>query len=231
MGLKPIIKDAYLVPLGMANAVLLDGGSELTLVDAGFPDKAPLVLDAIRQLGRSPRDLRHLVLTHGHADHIGSAAAIVRETGATTYMHPVDAPIAEAGGPFRAMSPSPSPLPGLMYRLVWKPDQRVEPVRIDRPLADGETLPIAGGLRVVHTPGHCAGQVSLLWRGEQLLIAGDVGMHILGLSDPIGFEDLAAGRASQRKLAGLRFGAAAFGHGFPIRAGASDRVRRAWAGR
>jgi glyoxylase-like metal-dependent hydrolase (beta-lactamase superfamily II) len=56
-----------------------------------FPDKASLVFDAIRQLGRTTRDLRHLIFTHGHPDHIGSAAALVRETGATTYMHALDA--------------------------------------------------------------------------------------------------------------------------------------------
>jgi glyoxylase-like metal-dependent hydrolase (beta-lactamase superfamily II) len=39
-------------------------------------------------------------------------------------------------------------------------------------VADGETLPIAGGLHVVHIPGHCAGQVAFLWQGERLLIAG-----------------------------------------------------------
>jgi glyoxylase-like metal-dependent hydrolase (beta-lactamase superfamily II) len=91
VGLKKIVEGAYLVHLGSANAVLLDGGPELALVDAGFPDKASLVFDAIRQLGRTTRDLRHLIFTHGHPDHIGSAAALVRETGATTYMHALDA--------------------------------------------------------------------------------------------------------------------------------------------
>ena len=42
VGLKKIVEGAYLVPLGSANAVLLDGGPELALVDAGFPDKASL---------------------------------------------------------------------------------------------------------------------------------------------------------------------------------------------
>ena len=50
--LKKIVEGAYLIHLGSANAVLLDGGPELALVDAGFPDKASLVFDAIRQLGR-----------------------------------------------------------------------------------------------------------------------------------------------------------------------------------
>ena len=107
MGLKKIIEGAYLVPLGSANAVLLDGGPELALVDAGFPGKASVVFDAIRQIGRTPRELRHLIFTHGHPDHIGSAATIVRETGATTYMHALDAPFAEDRWPFPPHASSP----------------------------------------------------------------------------------------------------------------------------
>ncbi len=231
MGMKKIIEGAYLIPLGAANTVLLDAGPELALVDAGFPGKASLVFDAIRQLGRDPRDLRHLIFTHGHPDHIGSAAAIVRETGAATYMHAADVSLAETGGPFRPMTPPPNLLLNVMHHLVWHPHQRMEPVRIDRHINDGETLPIAGGLQVVHTPGHCAGQVSLLWQGERLLIAGDVGMNIIGLGDPVGFEDIEEGRRSQRKLAGLRFNAAVFGHGRAIRSGASERLRRKWGKR
>ena len=226
--MNKIVEGAYLVPLGRANAVLLDAGPELVLVDAGFPGKAPLVLEAIRQIGRAPRDLRHLVFTHGHPDHIGSAAEIVRETGATTYMHAVDAPFAESGGPFRPMDPPPGLLLRIMHPIVWHPEKRMEPVRIDRHLADGETLPVAGGLRVVHTPGHCAGHVSLLWQGERRLIAGDVGMNMLGLSDPVGFENEEEGRRSQRKLAALRFDAAVFGHGRAIRSGAAERIRAKW---
>ena len=210
--------------------MLLDGGPELALADAGFPDKASPVFDAIRQLGRTPRDLRHLIFTHGHPDHIGSAAAIVRETRATTYMLALDAPFAETGCPFRPMNPAPGLLPRTAYRFVWRPQERMEPVRIDRHMADGETLPIAGGLHVVHIPGHCAGQVAFLWQGERLLIAGDVGMNILGPGDPVGFEDIEEGRRSQRKVATLRFNAAVFGHGRPIHSGASERIRSKWGG-
>ena len=229
--MKKIVEGAYLLPLGTANAVLLDGGPELALVDAGFPGKAAVLFDALRQIGRTPRELRHLIFTHGHPDHIGSAAAIVRETGATTYMHALDAPFAESGGPFRPMNPAPGLLPRTAYRFVWRPQERMEPVRIDCRITDGETLPIAGGLQVVQTPGHCAGQVAFLWQGERLLIAGDVGMNIIGIGDPVGFEDIEEGRRSQRKIAALRFDAAAFGHGQAIHSGASERIRRKWGQR
>src|SRR5215472_8169314 len=107
MGAKLVIDGVHVVPMGMANAFLIEGQDGLTLIDAGFPDKEAAVFGAIRGLGRSPGQLKHLIFTHGHPDHIGSAAAIERETSARTYMHPLDIPIAESGGPFRPLSPAP----------------------------------------------------------------------------------------------------------------------------
>ena len=103
MAVKRVIEGVHIVPMGMANAFLIEGDDGLTLIDAGFPGKEAAVLGAIRGLGRSPDQLKHLIFTHGHPDHIGSAAAIVRETGARTYMHPLDIPMAQGGGPFRPM--------------------------------------------------------------------------------------------------------------------------------
>jgi glyoxylase-like metal-dependent hydrolase (beta-lactamase superfamily II) len=186
------------------------------------------VFGAIRGLGRSPDQLKHLIFTHGHPDHIGSAAAIVRETGARTYMHPLDIPMAESGGPFRPMRAAPGLLRRVMCKLFYHPGERLEPVAIDQPLTDGEMLPIAGGIEVIHTPGHCAGQVALLWRPGRMLFAGDVCTNLMGLGDPVGFESLKEGRASQRKLASLSFDAAGFGHGGPIARDASTRFRNKW---
>lgn len=226
MAFSKITDGAYLLAMGNANAVLLDAGAELVLVDAGFPGKADLVLDAIAKLGRAPGDLKHLVFTHGHPDHIGSAAALVRATGARTYMHVADAALAQSGGPFRPMIASPGLMQRIVFGMVWKPDQRMEPFQIDQHIADGDMLPLAGGLQAIHVPGHCAGQLAFLWQGSRLLIAGDVFMNIFGLADPIGFEDEAEGRRSQRKLADLSFTAAAFGHGRAILKEATAKFRK-----
>jgi glyoxylase-like metal-dependent hydrolase (beta-lactamase superfamily II) len=224
MAVKHVIKGVLIVPMGMANAFLIDGDDGLTLIDAGFPGKEAIVFGAIRAIGRTPDQLKHLIFTHGHPDHIGSAAVIVRETGARTYMHPLDIPIAESGGPFRPMTPAPGLLRQVMCRLFFDPEERIEPVRIDQPLVPGEILPIAGGIEVIPTPGHCVGHVALLWRAGRMLFAGDVCMNVMGLADPVGFENLQEGRASQRRLAGLSFDAAGFGHGSPIAEGASARL-------
>ncbi len=229
MGMKRVIDGVHVVPMGFANAFLIEGGDGLTLIDAGFPAKEAALFGAIRELGRSLDQLTHLIFTHGHPDHIGSAVAIVRETGARTYMHPLDIPIAESGGPFRPMTAAPGLLHRVMCKLFFRPGERLAPVAIDQPLTAGEMLPIAGGIEVIHTPGHCAGQVALLWRPGRMLFAGDVWMNVMGLGDPVGFESLEEGRASQKKLASLSFDAAGFGHGPPITCDASARIRNKWA--
>ena len=227
--MKKIVEKAWLVPLGLANGVLLEGDDgELVLVDAGFPDHEAAIFDALRTLDREPQELRHVVFTHAHPDHVGSAAAIVARTGAKTWMHPADVRIAESGGPFRPMSSSPGLVQKIGFRLFWRPNEPVAPIRIDEQIDDGDMLPIAGGLEVIHTPGHSAGHVSLLWQNGRLLIVGDVGSNVAGVSDPLGFEDREQGRRSQRQLASVHFEAAAFGHGRAIPRDAVPRIRRAW---
>jgi glyoxylase-like metal-dependent hydrolase (beta-lactamase superfamily II) len=225
---KRVIEGVHVVPMGMANAFLIEDKEGLTLIDAGFPHKETAVFKAIRGLGRRSDELKHLIFTHGHPDHIGSAAAIVQETSARTYMHPLDIPMAKSGGPFRPMSPAPGLLRQVMCRLFYNHNERVAPVAIDQPLNDGEILPIAGGIKIIHVPGHCAGQVALLWPPGHMLFAADVCMNVMGLGDPVGFECLQDGRTSQRKLASLSFDVAGFGHGEPIAKDASTRFRNKW---
>jgi glyoxylase-like metal-dependent hydrolase (beta-lactamase superfamily II) len=228
MAMKRVIKGVHVIPMGMANAFLIEGDDGLILIDAGYPNKEAAVFGAIRALGRTPNQLKHLIFTHGHPDHIGSGAAIVRESGARTYLHPLDIPIAESGGPFRPMTPAPGLLGRILCNLFFHPDARLAPVAIDEALTPGKILPIAGGFDVIHVPGHCAGQVALLWHPGRMLFAADVCTNIMGLGDRVGFENLEEGRVSQRKLAGLSFDAAGFGHGKPIAHDASSRFRNKW---
>src|SRR5258707_12336667 len=107
MAVKSVIKGVHVVTMGISNSYLIEGDDGLTLIDAGYPRKEAAVFEAIRELGRSPDQLKHLIFTHGHPDHIGSAAAIVQQTGARTYMHPLDIGMPESGGPFRPLHAAP----------------------------------------------------------------------------------------------------------------------------
>ena len=143
-------------------------------------------------------------------------------------LDPLDISKAESGGPFRPMKPAPGLLGQVLCRLFFDPNEQMVPVAIDQPLTDGEILPIAGGIEVIHTPGHCAGHVALLWHPGRMLFAGDVCTNLMGLGDPVGFENLEQARASQRKLASLSFDAVGFGHGKPIARDASAQFRYKW---
>ena len=229
--MKQITPTAWLVAMGAANAILLADDDEggLVLVDAGFPDKQQAVFDAIAELGRQPTDLKHLVFTHSHPDHIGSAAAIIDRCGASTWMHPADVATAESGGPFRPMHPTKRLPQRLLYRIYWREDERLQPIKIDNEINDGDVLPVAGGLEVIHTPGHSAGHVALLRPSDRLLMVGDVGSNMVGIADPLGYEDLPTLRDSQAKLGQVQCDAAAFGHGFAIKHDASKRLAKAWS--
>lgn len=228
-GAKWLLDGLYVIPVGGVNTFLLEGPDGCVLIDAGFPDKAGKILEALRGLGKQPEDVRHIVVTHGHPDHIGSLAALQKATGAETWMHPLDAGIARNGGGFRPLRPAPGLRNLLMVKLLVHPAKRVEPARVDHEIADGAVLPIAGGLRVVHVPGHCAGQVALLWpQHGGVLFAADACMHLLRLDWTIAYEDLAEGGRSLRKLGGLEFEVACFGHGGAILSQASRRFRERW---
>lgn len=229
MTLTAIAKDVHGLSLGPVNVFLIEDGRDLILIDTGLPGNADKVLAAIAQLGREPGDLKHLILTHAHADHIGSAAALAAATGAQTWMHPLDVPIAEGRERDRPITPAPNPLMKAMHLVMSlaKPAP-VAPVTINHPMGDGDVLSLAGGLTVIHVPGHCAGQVAILWRGRDVLFVADCCGHLFGLGEPLGYEDREEGLRSQRKLAGLDFEIACFGHGKPILRGAGEQFRKRW---
>lgn len=229
MALKRMADGVHMLSVGAVNVFIIEADDGLALIDAGLPGSEKPILAAVAQLRRVPEDVRHIVLTHAHPDHIGGAAALKRATGARTYMHPSDKPIAERGFGFRAMTAAPGLVSGMLFRMFWKRDATVESVLIDSTMGDGDVLPIAGGLRVVHVPGHCEGQIALLAQARSVLFAADACTNSMGLGDPIGFEDLLAGRASQHRLTTLEFEVAGFGHGKPIMGGASAKFRKKWA--
>jgi len=106
---------------------------------------------------------------------------------------------------------------------------RLEPVEIEHHLNEGDILDFAGGLEVIHTPGHSAGQVAFLSRENGgTLFAADAASNMFGLGYSIIYEDIEVGRRSLAKLSELEFENACFGHGKAIIGGAADRFRAKW---
>ncbi len=229
MSHRSIAPGLYELRLGQVNAHLIDDQDDgLTLIDTGYPGSAATILGAIRELGRSPDDLRHIIVTHCHEDHAGSLAELKRFTPARSYMHAIDAAMTRAGCSLRPLLPGPGLLNGLIYRLIIRKAQSsIEPAEVDHDLADGEALAIAGGLRVIHAPGHCAGQIALHWpRHGGVLFAADTCASVFGLAMSPAYEDIELGRQTLSRLALEDFAIATFGHGKPITGGAAAKFRR-----
>ena len=80
--MREILQNIYLMSEGRSNSYLLTG-EDLTLVDTGMPGDDKQILQGIRELGRSPGELRHILITHAHMDHMGSVAAMKKAGGGT----------------------------------------------------------------------------------------------------------------------------------------------------
>jgi glyoxylase-like metal-dependent hydrolase (beta-lactamase superfamily II) len=224
---KRIFPGVYSIPLGMVNAFLIDDG-ELTLIDTGIPGSEGKILQAIQELGKRPTDLRHILITHLHADHTGSLAAVKRASGAAVYMHPTDTNSYSQGQIMRPVQPA----PGLVNRLLVKAAMRRRPspmevTPIENSLREGQVLAFAGGLRALHTPGHTAGHMAFLWpKHSGVLFVGDAASHMFGLGWSFIYEDLEQAQRILQHLGDMKFETACFSHGAPIFKDAAGQFKR-----
>lgn len=145
--------------------VLVETSAGLVLIDTGPADAAQHVLANIRALGFDPRQVRWLLMTHEHFDHVGGMAAIKQATGAKLLTQPVVAPVLRSG-----MANPEDPQAALLNR------QPMAPVTVDRTLRDGGVLKIGDTRFALHAnPTHSPGSTSWTWKsceaGKCLTIA------------------------------------------------------------
>ena len=158
---------------GHVHAYLLDDGNGLTLLDTLYDDDANVVLAEIAHIGRTPSDLKRIILTHAHKSHVGGLAALKAASGATVCAHDWEVDI--IAGRRKATPVSKVPRrPLSVYKLqlgLALGLGRHTPCEVDHRLKDGDRI---GPLEVVETPGHTPGCLSFWWPERRALFAGDV---------------------------------------------------------
>jgi glyoxylase-like metal-dependent hydrolase (beta-lactamase superfamily II) len=217
-----VIQGVYRIPNSFVNLYLIDEPDGATLIDAGLKSSgAKLVLEALSKLGKHPRDLKRVLITHSDGDHVGSLSELRQATGASIGISALDGAMLERGLPGR-------PGKGWLGALAGAITARIAPImplKADVWLEDGTELPVLGGLRVVATSGHTPGHLAFFAPRDGVLFAGDALMAMggrLSWRDGPFTGDYARGWESVRRLEALRPSVVCCGHGNPLKGSALE---------
>ena len=221
--IRAVVPQVFQVRVrGSSVFLLLD--RRVTVVDTGPVRSVSRILRALRLLGRAADEVEQVLITHYHLDHVGGLAGLRRQVPTRVGVHAVEAPYVCGELPL----PVPFRHPVLMR--PFRPARGVlcPPCQVDTLLRHGDELPVLGGLRVIHTPGHTPGHIALHLPGRGLLIAGDA-LQVRGaqLTPPARLvtEDWDEALRSLGVLAGVDFEVLALSHFPPQRHDARERLQ------
>jgi glyoxylase-like metal-dependent hydrolase (beta-lactamase superfamily II) len=226
------------------NWYLLEGDDGVTIVDAGVPRSWDSLKAALQRIGRTFDDLRAIVLTHAHFDHVGFAERARRELGLPIWVHENDVPLTRHPWHYGFERPRslyfatqlqalPIVAGFVRTRAFWPPP--ITEVR--RYGDDAGALPVPGAPCVVPTPGHTLGHCSLHLPDRDAVLAGDA----MVMLDPYtarrgprlvaraATADVERNTRTLDALAATRARVVLTGHGEPFGGGAESAVAQARA--
>lgn len=150
------------------NPTLITSESDVVFVDTGMPGSESMIATELEKRGLSIGQLTKIILSHQDIDHVGSLARLLEiNPNIEVFSHELDRPYIEGKQPL--IKDLPGPLADQFEEGYTAPSVPF----IKGTLADGEELDIAGGLIVIHTPGHTEGHISLYHPAAKTLIAAD----------------------------------------------------------
>jgi len=225
---QPICDGVYRLQGSRSNIYLLTAPGPM-LVDTGMPGDEQVTLQALRELGLAPRDLRTIFVTHAHLDHIGALAAVKAATGATIVAGMPEKDHIE--GRRMLCSMRREGLGGNIFKCILyvleKFVQKYTPVQLDTAFSAQRGSSPVQGLEIIATPGHSPGSLSFYVPAKKALFTGDAltGMPAPRLPLRAGCSSYAAALESVGRLAALDADICMFGHGEPLAGGAAAVLR------
>ncbi len=233
--MSEVAEGVYRVPARGANTYLVEGEEGLLLVDTGLPGSENRIYRAIDKLGRKPGNVKVILITHRHLDHVGSAAALKRATGATLVAHQFEKPY--IAGTLMASTPLAWSFKGRVVRRAMGFAQwsmkllrivKYQPIYMDKVSDDDQILEKAGvNGSILWTPGHTKGSLSLFLAKQKIAIVGDLLRGGRGkLVEPLLMESIPQTQASVKRLLALGPDLICPGHGKPQPASAVKMKKR-----
>lgn len=198
----------------------------ITLIDAGLPLSPQKIARQLAVHGYQITDVKRILITHAHADHIGGLPALRRMSGARVFASALETPMVE--GREIPVYPPRASIP-LSARWMARDAELLPGTPVDVRLNDGDIIPdVLGGLQVLLTPGHTPGHLVFWHPQRRLLFCGDVVLNLWGRQLPFAAftPDMAANIDSVQRIAALEPDVICFGHGNPLVKNAAVSLRR-----
>jgi glyoxylase-like metal-dependent hydrolase (beta-lactamase superfamily II) len=233
--MEKIQKHIYRINgLIMGNVYVIKSSDGLTIVDTSKPGSVSRIEKSLKRSGYQLSDIKRILITHAHWDHIGSLSELQTIAGAKVYAHHrYESEVIR--GEKVPRFPSPSQL-GRFDRFVYKywlkptdRDQSTVPVHYE--LTEGDRLDeVFPGLEVIDLPGHSPGHCGFWFEDQRILIGGDILMNLpfnhLTLPLIAATPDLVEAKQSVRKIDTMNVKTLCLGHGRPLTRNTAAKIHK-----
>ncbi|HET6589100.1 MAG TPA: MBL fold metallo-hydrolase [Candidatus Nitrosocosmicus sp.] len=217
--------------------LFVEDKDNLTLIDPGFLSQISMLEKYLHDIGYEIKNVKQIILTHVHVDHAQAANEIKRKSGARIYSHWIEARYLAHNPPYMGPPSTQETIKkleklGVSVEALSKEygTLEVEPISVDEQVSDGDMI---GSLKVIHTPGHTPGHISLYYEKDKLLLGADsiykkvFGAEGLYISAPQVSMDPTTAIVSAQRLSKVNFDKLLMAHqDSPLLEGAREAVEK-----